>query len=369
MYSVIKKNYLDTIEDSEGKIILAFRAYANAQARETYDDPDYSGLSSAFFLKDIGMLRNALQHKELDETMPMTHAIHKYITEAYYDYEQKPTVKRNEIISISPGKTDDYQSFLLSALDIRNSSLAKWPSKYRPALNQQIAINAVTSCSKEAFQDRNYPVFSVNGPPGTGKTTMLKEIIADRIVEKARLLAKYSDSDDAFKECDFIHGKDGNNYYSKFFRHYYSLKNQDIINYEILVASNNNSAVENITKELPLEGKILPDLVYSENDDEEVKKGLEEIGKLFSVEESNEFENFYDRKQHRKIEEKDIYFSKPASDLAGDKAWGLIAVALGNKSNIHKFADNALKPVLDLVKSNDSRDSYKVKYPEIRQQC
>lgn len=368
MYSVIKKNYLDTIEDNEGKIILAFRAYANAQARETYDDPDYSGLSSAFFLKDIGMLRNALQQKELDETMPMTHAIHKYITEAYYDYEQKPTIKRNEIISISPEKTDDYQSFLLSALDIRNSSLAKWPSRYRPALNQQIAINAVTSCSKEAFQDRNYPVFSVNGPPGTGKTTMLKEIIADRIVEKSRLLAKYSDSDDAFKESDFIHGKDGNNYYSKFFKHYYSLKNQDIINYEILVASNNNSAVENITKELPLEGKILPDLVYSENDDEEVKKGLEEIGKLFSVEESNEFENFYDRKQHRKIEEKDIYFSKPASDLAGDKAWGLIAVALGNKSNIHKFADNALKPVLDLINSNDSRDAYKVKYPEIRQQ-
>ncbi|MEI3168489.1 MAG: hypothetical protein V8S58_11505 [Lachnospiraceae bacterium] len=49
-------------------------------------------------------------------------------------------------------------------------------------------------------------VFSVNGPPGTGKTTLLKEIIVSNIIEKARLLAEYADPDEAFDDYSFQHG-------------------------------------------------------------------------------------------------------------------------------------------------------------------
>ena len=43
--------------------------------------------------------------------------------------------------------------------------LGKWPSEYTPVLMQQIGINLSLDFEK--------PVFSINGPPGSGKTTLV----------------------------------------------------------------------------------------------------------------------------------------------------------------------------------------------------
>lgn len=60
--------------------------------------------------------------------------------------------------------------------------LGKWPSKFNPSLMQAVTINICTS--KEYSPD----IFSVNVPSRTGKTTLLKEIIADTIVKKAKII-------------------------------------------------------------------------------------------------------------------------------------------------------------------------------------
>lgn len=41
-------------------------------------------------------------------------------------------------------------------------------------------------------------VFSFNGPPGPGKTTLLRDIFAENIVRRARQLVKHESSGDAF---------------------------------------------------------------------------------------------------------------------------------------------------------------------------
>ena len=43
-------------------------------------------------------------------------------------------------------------------------------------------------------------VFSVNGPPGTGKTTLLRDVIASILVKRAKALVQYEEPVDAFSE-------------------------------------------------------------------------------------------------------------------------------------------------------------------------
>ena len=63
----------------------------------------------------------------------------------------------------------------------------RWPDplSFQQSLMQQFAINATLDSLKEKG------VFSVNGPPGTGKTSLLREIIAENIVKRADALSKF----------------------------------------------------------------------------------------------------------------------------------------------------------------------------------
>ncbi|NGY80219.1 AAA family ATPase (plasmid) [Bacillus megaterium] len=70
---------------------------------------------------------------------------------------------------------------------------------------------------------------SVNGPPGTGKTTLLKDIFAQIIVNRATEMAKISDPTEAFEDSNLF------------------LK-ESLTKFKIVIASSNNGAVENISK-------------------------------------------------------------------------------------------------------------------------
>ena len=70
----------------------------------------------------------------------------------------------------------------------------KWPSEYSLSLMQQTAVNLSVgrecSCGRYPAND----IVSVNGPPGTGKTTLLRDVVAANIVEKARILLECQSS-------------------------------------------------------------------------------------------------------------------------------------------------------------------------------
>jgi len=188
-------------------------------------------------------------------------------------------------------KIDDSKEFLEEITLPENMPIGKWPSKYNPSLMQAAAINICTS------KEYSPNIFSVNGPPGTGKTTLLKEIIADTIVKKAKIIADLNSID-----LEVIKTNTTESYY----RNYYKIPDE-LKKLGIIVSSNNNSAVENISKDLPKAEDVL---------------SKDTLTNLFDV---NEQEN--------------IYFTKDSEFIFGEtpKTWGLISAPYGKKVNINKI--------------------------------
>lgn len=183
---------------------------------------------------------------------------------------------------------------LLKIFNPQYLPLGKWPSGYGLRAMQQVSVNLALSdlCTNN--------VFSVNGPPGTGKTTLLRDIIAAKEVERAIKLLDLKTPDEAFQGSigELIHNN---------FKTVIRPLRPELQNYGILVASNNNTAVQNISEELPLKSSIQER--YCEN---------------YS------------------------YFPEVSDRLYGKKnaTWGIMAAVLGNYKNRTRFANN-FWPVFD----------------------
>lgn len=121
-----------------------------------------------------------------------------------------------------------------------NYPLGRFPSntKYALSLMQQVAVNLSTGFGGSRMQ-------SVNGPPGTGKTTLLKDIFAQLIVRQAYDMASLSEQ--------LIQGTEETVYFN---RASIGVLPAHITENSIVVASSNNGAVQNIVNELPLNKEI-----------------------------------------------------------------------------------------------------------------
>lgn len=218
---------------------------------------------------------------------------------------------------------------------------------------QQLAINMAVRTED--------PLFSVNGPPGTGKTTLLREIVADSVVRRALVLASYDTPDNMFDELEFSLGSAKVKYYS--FRQDIP---EDIRKYAIVVASSNNAAVENISKQLPLTEVIQKGLSGFGNE------AVENVRKSFTVEFAPT------ETVRRKIFEKDgqpfepvtfpdIHFSSWASDLLREPCWGLVSAPLGKRSNVAAFYNKVLNRLYwDFYRDQDAVTRRTEKYRQAR---
>ena len=138
---------------------------------------------------------------------------------------------------------DSSLHFLLSPERLPKGS---WPAKkgIHPFFNQYLAVVAANYHLLEKEEPK---IVSVNGPPGTGKTTLLKEIVANTVVKMASVIAggiKFPRRKPD-KETDL-----SGDYYEGF---------EVFTKLGIVVASANNNAVKNVTKELPLAEKNVID--------------------------------------------------------------------------------------------------------------
>lgn len=361
----IMRTYVHSVEENNynSDYALTYTLFGGTDAEGKYEET-YTGLSKNFFAKDISLVKEIISNNKYHQE-PMIQALIDYICSANDKFHSQ---EKERYDLISKENTFQLKETLLQILNLHNAPVGKWASRFQPVLMQQVAINLATGYDKKGNTIENVgPIFSVNGPPGTGKTTLLKEIVANNVVERAKILSSYDDPDSAFERCCFQFGEEKDHGYLRYYPYYYNLKDDTINNYSILVASSNNAAVENITKELPLEHEILKNLQSKDSDDVEMTSELEEIRELFSVDSHCE-------------EDFGIYFSESAKQLLrlqkSENAWGLISAALGKRGNIQNFCRAILPPKRDpsyprkkgifYCKNDDLDDCLNNQYPEIK---
>ncbi|MFL5337342.1 MAG: DEAD/DEAH box helicase [Geminicoccaceae bacterium] len=175
--------------------------------------------------------------------------------------------------------------------------LGRWPGPglHPLTLLQQAAVNAIVHDLGQGG------IAAVNGPPGTGKTTLLRDLVAHVLVSRAEVLARLDDP------------RRG-------------LSGLDLMDFAVVVASSNNAAVENISLELPVRGKALDPTLWRD-------QGLDHFGLTA-----------------------DAVLGVAPSVPETEHAWGLMAARLGSARNRRAFfekfwwdADWGLNDWLNLV--------------------
>lgn len=251
-------------------------------SKRANESPESDFLNS-FFLDDLARVRDQVAQGEMGDSLA------EYLTP---DSALLPMRNRIDV--------GESKSLVNAEASIGHLPKARWPSdpQHHLALSQQFAVNRALGSFASSRG-----IMGVNGPPGTGKTTMLRDVLAGNVVERARRLAALTRAADAF--TGKVHKWNSSGTYDA----KVPQLRPELTGFEMIVASANNAAVENISMEIP---------------------GAEAICDQWR-EEADYFRDVatFVRRGNSK--------RKPTEDGNAAEAWGTIAARLGKKSNRKEF--------------------------------
>lgn len=232
-----------------------------------------------------------------------------------------------------------YADIFEKILRPENYPIARFPSnpEYALAFMQQVAVNLAIGYENEQIK-------SVNGPPGTGKTTLLKDIFAELFVEQAYEMAVLPEK--------FIKGTEKTKYWENAS---IGIMPEKIAEKGIVVASSNNGAVQNIVNELPLVygiGRDFAEDIVAADYFKDIANS--NVSSKWVMDENGEFHEELSRKAQED----------------SDRFWGLFSLEGGRKDKMN-YIVTVLKHVVNYFEDEyipDERiyQDFKKQYEEVR---
>lgn len=240
---------------------------------------------------------NSFFFEDLENTIT---AFHRDKPEALTAYLSRTVTRQADLYS------QEGLSAIIDKLHPEKMPMGRWPAEPEHAMSlmQQFAIN--TAIEELA----NGGLLSVNGPPGTGKTTLLRDLVANNVVERAKILCEFNNIDATLDREGFIVSR--------------------LTGYEMIIASSNNAAVENISRELPQKKSLAEEfrsLDYLASTANQI--AAERLPK-----------NVHKRDKNGEDKERDYHLFRPLEEKK--QCWGLISAALGKKANREQFVQRLL---------------------------
>ena len=287
------------------RVVTRFRLDPNA----TFDPP----LLNSFFVDDLSQAAADVTQGALGG------ALDRYI--AMSTGLEKVELDRSRPVDDASEQKRWREVF--ASLNASSLPRGTWPKPF----SRQLYFAQQLACNRILMGRAGEEIVGVNGPPGTGKTTLLRDVIADLLVRRAEKLAGLATARAAF-------GKKKGTPPRTFF-----LVAPELRGFEIIVASQNNVAVENITRELP----NIDDFCLDPKETCKLSPQDKIVAQRRIIADIDHFAEISDAilKASGSAQEVDV----ESSDRELRPSWGLISAPLGNKARRNIVAD-AIFPYL-----------------------
>ncbi|WP_409421622.1 DEAD/DEAH box helicase [Pseudaeromonas sp. ZJS20] len=277
------------------------------------NSPEEIAILNSFYLRDLERVKADMAANGLAQDSPLG----RYLSDS---------VPRRPDLLTAQG-----EAVLREGLRLAKLPQGRWPGEdaHAMSLMQQFAINTLTHdlC--------NTGLYSVNGPPGTGKTTLLRDLVAHNLVSRAEVLAGLDEPAGAFG-ADLTLNQDGNTKTIKTLI-------PALTGFEMVVVSSNNAAVENISKELPQlksMGQAYRQTAY-----------LKPVAQKLAA-------------KHHYPKNKRPYVEQLAEQ---DDCWGLIAATLGKSANRKRFGNQVFYKTIDKLDAQGGAHRYRTLFHALKQ--